>query len=201
MPRQEWARLSHDAILDAMEELVERASDRQVPTTNQIAERAGVSVGTLYEYFDGRRAILHALYRGHSAQIRELFVRVSSPHAGAPVSEAVPRFIDALAQAHAIAPRLHILLVREMLADGGELMAEVQDPARALFEAWLRQHEHEVRPTDLATAAGLITVTVEGAIHLQLLADPARLRDVGWRAEVTDLVLRYLLDDPAPHAS
>lgn len=58
-----------------------------------------------------------------------------------------------------------------------------------------------MRPTDLATAAGLITVTVEGAIHLQLLADPARLRDVGWRAEVTDLVLRYLLDDPAPRAS
>ncbi len=185
--------MSHDAILDAMEELVEQSPDRQVPTTNHLAERAGVSVGTLYQYFDGRRAILHALCRRHSAQMRELFVRVSGPATGAPVAEAVPQFIDALAQAHAIAPRLHILLVREMLADGGELMAEVQDPARALLETWLRRHAAELRPRDLATAAGLVTITVEGAIHLQLLDDPRQLQEEGWRGEVADMVLRYLL--------
>lgn len=195
VPRQGRARLSHDAILDAMEELVEKGAVREVPTTNQLAERAGVSVGTLYQYFDGRRAILHALCRRHSAQMRELFVRVAGPHTAAPVALAVPRFVDALAQAHAIAPRLHILLVREMLADGGELMAEVQDPARALVEAWLRQHAASLRPTDLSTAAGLVTLTVEGAIHLQLLDDPARLHDLAWRNEVTEMVLRYLLED------
>jgi AcrR family transcriptional regulator len=176
-----------------MEELVEASSVREVPTTNQIAQRAGVSVGTLYQYFDSRRAILHALRRRHAAQMRQLFLRVAGPHTDAPVRVAIPVFIDALAQAHAIAPRLHVLLVREMLADGGELMVEVQDPVRELVGEWLTRHRAEVRPPDLEVAAQLVTLTVEGAIHLQLLEDPTRLSQQGWRREVTDLVLRYLV--------
>jgi hypothetical protein len=77
--------------------------------------------------------------------------------------------------------------------DGGALMAEVQDPARLLVEQWLYRHEAEIRPKDIPAAASLLTLTVEGAIHLQLLADPKRLEDEGWRREVTDLMLRYLV--------
>jgi hypothetical protein len=72
-------------------------------------------------------------------------------------------------------------------------MAEVQDPARLLVEQWLYRHEAEIRPKDIPAAASLLTLTVEGAIHLQLLADPKRLEDEGWRREVTDLMLRYLV--------
>lgn len=193
-PRQARARMSHDAILDAMEQLVERDALRAVPTTNHIAERAGVSVGTLYQYFDGRQAILHALCRRHSAQMRAMFVQIAGPHTEAPIAVALPTFVDALARAHAIAPRLHILLVREMLADGGELMAEVQDPARALVEQWLLRHKDRIRPRDIPTAASLLTITVEGAIHLQLLDDPRKLHEPGWRREVSDMMLRYLVD-------
>lgn len=178
-----------------MELLVESNTVREVPTTNQLAERAGVSVGTLYQYFDSRRAILHALCRRHAAQMRALFQKIAGPHTDAPVSVAIPIFIDALAQAHALAPRLHVLLVREMLADGGDLMTEVQDPVRALVEAWLERHRAEVRPADLAVAARLVTLTVEGAIHLQLLEDPTKLQERGWRREVSDMVLRYLVRD------
>jgi len=96
-------------------------------------ERAGVSVGTLYQYFDGRRAILHALCRRHAAQMRALFVEHTSEVSGAPVAVAVPAFVDALAAAHALAPRLH------------------------------------------------------------LLDDPARLEDLGWRREVSDMLVRYLV--------
>lgn len=185
--------MSHDAILDATEQLVETSGRRDTPSTNHIAERAGVSVGTLYQYFDGRRAILHALCRRHAAQMRALFVAHTGPVSGAPVAVAIPAFVDALAAAHALAPRLHLLLVREMLTDGGELMLEVQEPVRGLVEKWLEQHRDGIRPKDIAAAASLLTLTAEGAIHMQLLEDPARLQDLGWRREVSDMILRYLL--------
>ncbi|MDP2315668.1 MAG: TetR/AcrR family transcriptional regulator [Pseudomonadota bacterium] len=164
-----------------------------MPSTNRIAKVAGVSVGTLYQYFDSREAILRALCRQHTAEMTALLLAHAGPMLDAPPREAVPAFVDAMAAAHAVAPRLHLALVRELLADGGELLAEVQDPARALVLGWLVHHHDVIRPKDLPAAAFLLTHTVEAAIHGQLLDDPARLDDAGWRNELVDLLLRYLV--------
>lgn len=60
IPRQGRARVTVDAILDACAEtLLSRGYDAL--TTNSISERAGVSIGTLYEYFPNREAVAAAL--------------------------------------------------------------------------------------------------------------------------------------------
>jgi AcrR family transcriptional regulator len=60
IPRQERSRATVDAMLDACAEgLLSRGYDAL--TTNAISERAGVSIGTLYEYFPNREAIAAAL--------------------------------------------------------------------------------------------------------------------------------------------
>lgn len=60
IPRQGRSRATVDAILDACAEgLIGRGYDAL--TTNAISERAGVSIGTLYEYFPNREAIAAAL--------------------------------------------------------------------------------------------------------------------------------------------
>ena len=56
-PTQLRARQSHDAVLEATRRLLEDATIGGLPSTNRIARRAGVSVGTLYQYFDNREAI------------------------------------------------------------------------------------------------------------------------------------------------
>jgi AcrR family transcriptional regulator len=192
-PVQTRARQSHDAILEATARILESTQGRELPSTNRIAKLAGVSVGTLYQYFDSREAIVRALCRRHTAEMTNLLLSHAGPMVEAPVADAVPAFVDAMAAAHAVAPRLHLALVRELLADGGELLAEVQDPGRELVLAWLVRHHEQLRPRDLPAAAFLLTHTVEAAIHGQLLDDPARLRDTGWRSELVDLLLRYLL--------
>jgi AcrR family transcriptional regulator len=57
------------AILDAVEELI---SDRGVhgAALAQIARRAGVAVGTLYNYFADREAMIVALFENRRAQLR-----------------------------------------------------------------------------------------------------------------------------------
>lgn len=66
-PQQQRSRAKVDAILDAADQLV-LAEDTDVITTTLIADRAGVAVGTLYQYFDGVPAIVRALVDRHIAR-------------------------------------------------------------------------------------------------------------------------------------
>lgn len=191
-PTQERARVTHDAILEATARILE--AEAESPSTNRIAKKAGVSIGTLYQYFDSREAILVALCRRHADEITGLLAAHAAPIMGASPREAVPAFIDAITAAHEVAPKLHLALTREILVQGGDLLMELHNPARSMAQAWLEHHRAEVRPKDLPAAAFLLTVTVEAAIHGQLMEDPARLGDPAWKQELVDLMLRYLLD-------
>ena len=59
-PRQAQAQATVAAIVDACAQLL-ASGGYDALTTNAISERAGVSVGTLYEYFPNREAIVGAL--------------------------------------------------------------------------------------------------------------------------------------------
>jgi AcrR family transcriptional regulator len=59
-PRQARAQATYTAIVDACAQLL-AVSPYEALTTNAVAERAGVSIGTLYEYFPNRESIVAAL--------------------------------------------------------------------------------------------------------------------------------------------
>jgi AcrR family transcriptional regulator len=61
-PRQARSRATLDAILEATARILERRGVGAF-TTNQVAERAGVSIGTLYQYFADKEAVLLAALR------------------------------------------------------------------------------------------------------------------------------------------
>ena len=60
-PTQNRAKVTVDSILEATIQLLEGNQSKDL-TTNHIAERAGVSVGTLYQYFSNRDEILTVLF-------------------------------------------------------------------------------------------------------------------------------------------
>jgi len=60
LPRQRRARATVEAILDACAQILANSSYEAL-TTNHVSERAGVSIGTLYEYFPNRESIVAAL--------------------------------------------------------------------------------------------------------------------------------------------
>lgn len=61
-PKQARSLATFDSILEAAEQVLEREGPEGL-NTNRIAERAGVSVGTLYQYFPDKAAILLAAAR------------------------------------------------------------------------------------------------------------------------------------------
>ncbi|KDA03983.1 TetR/AcrR family transcriptional regulator [Hyphomonas oceanitis] len=69
-PKQARAQATVDAILEATLHILETEGLSKL-TTNHIAERAGVSIGTLYQYFSDRDAILASLGKRQSDGIGE----------------------------------------------------------------------------------------------------------------------------------
>jgi AcrR family transcriptional regulator len=73
-PMQARARATVTSILDATARILEREG-YEATTTNRIAEVAGISIGSLYEYFPNKQAIVaHTLAR----TIEEIVLEVSS---------------------------------------------------------------------------------------------------------------------------
>jgi AcrR family transcriptional regulator len=191
-PTQRRARETVRAILEAGARILV-AEGPDALTTNRVAREAGVSIGSLYQYFGSREAILGALAQRHADDMLALLGEHAGSIAALSPREAVAGFVGAMIAAHRTEPRLHVALTQQLLADGPAALEAVHDPARGLVRAWLEQHRDAIRPRDLDTAAFLLTTTVEAAIHAQILEEPEKLSDPAWERELVDLLLRYLL--------
>jgi AcrR family transcriptional regulator len=75
IPRQQRAQETCEAILAATIRLL-RQDDAAPLSTNHIAQQAGLSIGTLYQYFPHKEAVLLALGRREITQLRSLIATV-----------------------------------------------------------------------------------------------------------------------------
>lgn len=98
-PRQARAKTTFDAIVEAAARLL-RERGLNALTTNHIAKKAGVSIGTLYEFFPNRDAILAELCRSRLEHLRREVAdgveRALQLDAGAGVDHLVRRLIAAV---------------------------------------------------------------------------------------------------------
>ena len=76
-PKQRRSLATRDLIFEAAAQILEREGEGAF-NTNRLAERAGVSVGTIYQYFPNKAAILIAMSRAEQERIAEENVRIAS---------------------------------------------------------------------------------------------------------------------------
>ncbi len=164
-PQQHRAKLMVETILEAAARILE---DGGGPiTTNHIAKRAGVSIGSLYQYFPSVDAIMAALIEKHVADEREaaeaILVNAHDVEADT-MRELLIAFVDAHAGAPRLTARLHAL------APGFGLQDQL-DSARNEQAARIAQI------MGLPKANILISVmAVEGVVLAMLANDPAQLK-------------------------
>jgi AcrR family transcriptional regulator len=97
-PVQARSAASVDAILEATIQVLLRVGKEQL-TTTRVALRAGVSVGTLYQYFPNKSALLKAVLRRHLNGVTEAVVRVCAEQAGNGLEEMGTALINAFLEA------------------------------------------------------------------------------------------------------
>lgn len=199
LPQQERSRALVGAILDGAERSLAKVGyDRA--TTNRIAEAAGVSIGSLYQYFQDKEAIVLSVAMRHGQQQVDALREEIDTLLSAPLEQAVGRLVGAILRAHEGDPALHQALLQGTLSIGLERLRPMQDRARAVVRAWLELRRDQVAVADVDAAAFVLVATVEGVIHAALFEQPERLRDAAFRAELVQLVLRYLRPSPPGQA-
>lgn len=120
-PKQARAQATVDAILAATFQLLESEGEGRL-TTNRIAERAGVSIGTLYQYFKDRDDILAAMGERQAEALRQ---KVTEIVLSAPEQDAIRTIIQAIMGGIEGSPETRIVLMDALFKARGEsIMSE-----------------------------------------------------------------------------
>ena len=192
---QERSRRTVDAILEGttrvlMKEGYDRAS------TNRIAALAGVSIGSLYQYFPSKEALVAAVSERHSHEVLQLMRNALVKVAARPIEVAAREFVSVAIDAHRVNPRLHRILAEQVPRIGRlENVEAINQDVYALIRGYLDAHRDEIGVADLDMAAFICLTAVDALTHAAVLRRPDILSNE--KAEkfvdqVTDLVVGYL---------
>jgi len=108
-PVQERSSVTVEAILQATIQVLLKEGKEQL-TTTRVAERAGVSVGTLYQYFPNKSALLQAALRNHMEEIAGAVEHACHEQRGKPLVEMVIALIESFFAAKMRNPRTSVAL-------------------------------------------------------------------------------------------
>jgi len=199
-PAQARSRQTVDAILTAAARVFASLGYAR-GTTNHIAAEAGVSVGSLYEYFPNKDALLAALMEAHVEAGEQILARAAEAAAGGrgdDVRTVVRGFVEAMVALHARDRALHRVLFEEapLPARVRRRIADIERRAAAYVEAWLRAHPARTR-RDPALAAAVVVQTVEGLTHRLVIHRERDAEIEAFVEEMVDLISSYLATPPA----
>ncbi len=107
-PKQQRSRQTVEAVLEGVQRVLRRHGAEAI-TTNRVAEAAGVSIGSLYQYFPDKQAIFTALHDRHVDRVRHVMERTMVDCAAASLEEFTSELVERLANVHSEDAELHDL--------------------------------------------------------------------------------------------
>ena len=188
---QERSRATVDALVEATARiLVKEGFDKA--STNRIAEVAGVSVGSLYQYFPSKEALVIAVIQRHQQELMQVARGALAEVATLPMKQAVRRLVAAAVEAHRVDPKLHRVLAEQIPRTGKLGDVEVFNrEAYGLFRSYLESHRDEFRALDLDLAAFVCVTSIEAVTHTAVIHRSEMLSEELVN-EATRLIVRYL---------
>jgi AcrR family transcriptional regulator len=200
-PVQARSQRTVDAVLKAAAQVFTRRGYAGA-TTNHIAERAGVSIGSLYEYFPSKDALLVALMEAHLAEGEAVLQTAAAEIAAAgahDLAALVRHVARAMIELHARDRELHRILFEEAPLPRRirQLLVEIEVRATERVGALLASHP-EVSVPDPALAAAIVVHTVEALTHRLVIHGGREVDLDAYVEEIVRLVVRYLSRRPDP---
>ena len=193
LPRQDRGKATVDAIIEATAQVLLRDGYDRF-TTARAAERAGVSIGSLYQYFPNKTALASAVIDRCCEDFLQAFDNALAAGRHDTLAQCIATIVDVTLVSHHLTPDLH-RIVHDLAPRLGfaEQTECVSRSAVASIEAMLREHADEIASAvDIATAAAVIETILEALAHRRVLGHPARLEGETLAKEATQLITNYL---------
>jgi AcrR family transcriptional regulator len=192
---QERSRATVDALVEATARILVREGFDKA-STNRIADVAGVSVGSLYQYFPGKEALVVAVIERHQQEIMQTVRGEVAEVWAQPVEKAVRKLVAVAVKAHRVDPKLHRVLAEQIPRVGKlEKLETFNRENYTLFRTYLESRRDELRVDDLELASFVCVTTIEALTHNAVLHFSKMLSDEKIEAlidEAACLVTGYL---------
>jgi AcrR family transcriptional regulator len=193
IPRQARSLATVEVILDAAALLLVDEGYEQA-TTNRIAERAGVSIGSLYQYFPNREAVVAAVAHRLKAGIgRPLWLAMSAKREPDLRSEISVALRTSIANHVTALPLFQVLLQVTSRPVAAELSTQAFRDRQVLLRKILDAHAGELREDFDVEACGFFLPRMVGsAIDTAILLRPVALANGELERELTTMMSYYL---------
>jgi AcrR family transcriptional regulator len=167
-------------------------------TTTSVAEVAGISIGTLYQYFSHRDAILDALQDREFERAVELMQRVLTTGSKGLGRDVAREVIQGLLLLYAAAPGLHRVLALEGLrVTPTERVRAFDMRVVGVIRNFLAMSSLPIRRPNIDAAAFVVFQSVRASMLARMLESPPGLDDETLTEELTDMIFNYLVDERA----
>jgi len=200
VPQQARSRRTRQRIVEAAIESFETLGYDET-TTAEIARRAELAIGSVYDYFRDKRAILLEILHDTVEQMADLVVQGLAPEAWAHADprEGVRRLLDLVFHSRTLRPGVQRILWERFFKDPEirRAMEAIEQRVRGAIETLLAalRRDGRLRVADVATAAFVIHLSAEWTASRLVLGGAPVAIDAAVDA-ATDMITRYLFDDP-----
>jgi AcrR family transcriptional regulator len=194
-PRQARSEETIKAIFEAAARILQtQALDGF--NTNAVARLAGVSIGTLYQYFPNKNAILIAMARRELDKVSQTIIRSIDAEFTSNDSEFCRVVVRALLKAFGGRQRMRKVLIEALIANG--LSDELARPIDKVVQTILaQQSQSQDGHFKTLTPIGLYVMTraLIGAIRSAMMEQSAHLGTTAFEDELVRLFLYCLRSD------
>ncbi|QPC92288.1 TetR/AcrR family transcriptional regulator [Mesorhizobium sp. INR15] len=188
-PRQQRSRATVDAILEAAARVLAKRGWADF-TTNETALAAGVSIGSLYQYFPNKLALAEEIRARHLDAVLAAISISDSGEGAATLERRVAKLIDGVVAAHSVDQELHRVLLDEVpLAARSKQDAFELDYLRR-YQAVIPPLPGKPDPIRDEITGRVLSAAVEGVIHAA--ARHGELDSPALRTELNEMVCAYL---------
>ena len=191
-PRQDRSRHLVQTLLDAATRLLVQ-DDWEELSTNRVAERAGVSVGSLYQYFPNKEALLGELAQRHLQGMGDHIEAALGEVVELPLVDGVRRVLEVIFATVARNPLLwRRLLLRAAALGVDDARRAYEERCKQLVKAYLTSKRSELRSDLDGALAAWFVVHQSIALIERFLTDPVAATSAKLVGEMTFGVTTYL---------
>jgi AcrR family transcriptional regulator len=192
-PQQSRSRVTVEAILDGAIRVLEQEGSLAM-TTTRVAQAAGVSVGTLYQYFPNRQSILDALQEREFQRTTAMLQAVMVDSPAGSTDELARAVIRGLFKLYGAAPELHrVLAIEGLIGEAPKQVIAFDLRMVNLVRSVLAGARLICRRKNVDAAAFVAYQSVRASMLAHLLEAPSGLDEAALTEELADLLHRYLV--------